>query len=898
MADRVMEAEDLVERITGEALKESGSGDLSKVLVILPNKRPAYYITGMLAEKLGRAFFPPRVLSIAEFIECEMLEVRPGSVPASQMDEIWLLYRAIRENGLFEGFDFHKFYFWGLKIASVLSELEMEDVPDGKLKNLPTENIPKEAKNVISRLGEIKAGFRKALEQHGFHTPALGYRVVSETPADTIAGGWDKIILAGFYKSTRLEQKVLDLLRGQKKTLEIKRKAETAWKTGNISIHSAFDIHSQVKTIGEILKGLQKDFSSTAVVMPQPDALVPVLWNVLEDLDCPYNVTMGYPLKRTPVFTFLNELMKLQETKTDDGYYARSYLSVLLHPYLKNASKDAKPEEMRMLAQSVEARLTAQNRAFVKLEEIESEFPLLKGINTLAARELESVRTAAGLSRAFSGILSFITKYSFAGDYPFSEEFLECVFRVLEELSSALCKDEPMKKEDLFNLFRYHVDNTRIPFSGIPLKGLQVMGLLETRNLNFRRVIVMDVQEGILPSVSKIDPILPESVRAFLGLPLCKDREEVTRRHFMDLVNSATEAHLVYSEQDRDIRSRFIEEIIWEKQKKEKAGKRVYKKDGEFIALARFSTEIKSSSFEPVPKTPGITEELRAMEYSPTKINSYLNCPAQFYFRYILRLEEKEQMAEDPDASQIGRGVHEILSDLFGSFKGRPYSGAREEMNGMLGETAEKVVEKQFGHLKGNIYLIKEIIKFRLKYLLKKHEELGDFTVLDTEKELKAELGGIGQEPGRVRLHGIIDRIDDRQGEIFIVDYKTGQGAHPDKRKKIEAVPEGRAAIRDFVKSFQLPVYVYLFRHGGSREVSYEKINAAFYNMKEMEESRIFGDKIAYCKGRNREQVMEEVFLPMLRALVSEMLDPDVPFEADKGDKDVCKYCSFSGFCA
>lgn len=896
MVDKVKVTENMVEEILKEVLKAGSGADFSKVLVLLPNRRPSYYLHNSLSQSLGKSFFPPLVLSITDFIEYIIKQIKPASVPVGKLDEIWLLYKLLKGLNLFGEFDFHRFYFWGEKITSVLDELEMEDVPFNKLKNLPSENIPSEARKVISRIGEIKTAFRKTLEEHNFHTGSMAYRIVSEFLGDSIVKGWEKIIIAGFYRSTKLEQKILDFICKQEKTVNIKRKEMYVWNTDRISIHNTFDVHSQVKAAGDIIRSLN-DFSSVALVMPQPDALVPVLWNILEDLGCPYNVTMGYPLKRTPVFTFLNELMKLQETMTADGYYAKSYLSVLLHPYVKNAAKDIAREDLRMLIQSVDAKLTEENRSFVKLEEIELEFPLLKSINTLVARTLEGVVTTGGLSQAFSEILSFVTKYSFVRDYPFTEEFLECVFRILDELSEVLCRDESMKKEDLFNLFRYHADNTRIPFSGIPLSGLQIMGLLETRNLKFKKVIIMDVQEGVLPSVSKADPLLPESVRDYLGLPLCKDREDVTRRHFMDLVNSAGEAHLIYSEHDRDIKSRFIEEIIWEKQKKDKTAIHRYKKDGEFISLTRFETKINAVSFIPVIKTPEIIEELLVREYSPSSINSYLGCPAQFYFKYVLGLKEKEEMSEDPDSSQIGTCVHSILKILFSRFKEKPYNEIYGVLKNMLEETVEEEVQNKFGHLKGNIYLIKEIIKFRLKYMLERQQELGDFTVFDMEKELKAELEGIACKSDKIRLKGIIDRIDCRQGEIFIVDYKTGEGKHPHMRKKFSGTLTDRKEIKDFVKSFQLPVYAYLVK-SNYKEYTYDNIDAAFYNMKNMEEKRIFSKDAYYSKERSRTQVMEEIFLPFLRTVISEILNPNFPFEADKDDKDNCKYCVFSSFCA
>lgn len=896
------ETDNVIQEVVLEILKNGKGSDFSDILVLFPNKRPSYYLLNSFSEKMKTPFFPPRICSITEFFENLIWQLRPGFAPISQLDAVWLLYETLKEMGLFTGFNFHRFYFWGIRILSVLSELETEDVPDNKLKNLPIERIPDEIKKVITKLGQVRTNFRKVLEEKGFYTTAIACRIVAESPDKSMLEPWRKIIVAGFFKNTVTEQRLLDFIAGSGKAVQISREENNVWNTERITIHAAFDTHSQIKRIGEILKE-KSGYSSTAVVMPRPDALIPLLWNVMEDIDTQYNITMGYPMRRTSLFTFLDGIMKLQETKTAEGYYAKSYLSVLLHPYVKNISAKISAEDMRETIRDAERWLVEKNaKPFIKLEEIEKQFPVLREINGLLAGRIENINTPEGLAAGFLEILSFIVNYSLVKDYPFSEEILDGMFRVFDELSASLCKSEKMEKENLFDLFRYHVDTIRIPFRGIPLGGLQVMGLLETRNLRFDRVVIMDVQEGVLPDESRIDPILPESVREFLGLPKCKDREEIFRRYFMDIVNTAKEAHLIYCEHDRDTRSRFVEEIIWEKQKKAKQEEGRFKQDSEFIKPVSERAEIQASGFKPVEKTSEVIKELERMTFSPSKIDAYLKCPAKFYFSYILGLEEKKEIEEDPDSGSIGRCVHSVLKRLFDPFTDKTVSaGVLKAIEGMLEKVVEEETEKMYGNVRGNNYLISEIIKFRLSYLLKKHRNIGEFVLKGTEKELYAEFDGIKNSAGKVTIHGIIDRIDARQDGMMIVDYKTGSGKYPNRQKKFDVtLLNNRETIKEMVKSFQLPVYVYLVKKnaGDNSELDYGKINAAYFNMSDMDEVQLFGD-VPYCRKLTREEVMEKTFLPLLRTIISEIFNPQVPFEAaDKDDEESCKYCPFGSFCA
>ena len=233
------------------------------------------------------------------------------------------------------------------------------------------------------------------------------------------------------------------------------------------------------------------------------------------------------------VYALLNLFINLQEKKIGDAYYRQDYLALLMHPYIKNIRHTLEPIHTRILIHSVEEVLLSQSKTFVELNEIEErleifdraaqmarrEVPLQNFKDALAAihesfvRKTAGIKTLAQLGNRFEEILTFLLRHSPAARYPFSGEFFQSFFLLLDKIKNSLLKDEEFKEsKDLFDLFRHIAGEERISFQGIPIKGLQILGLLETRGLNFDCVFLLDANEGILPSVESSDSLDRKSV--------------------------------------------------------------------------------------------------------------------------------------------------------------------------------------------------------------------------------------------------------------------------------------------------------------------------------------------------------------------------------------------------
>jgi len=425
----------------------------------------------------------------------------------------------------------------------------------------------------------------------------------------------------------------------------------------------------------------------------------------------------------------------------------------------------------------------------------------------------------------------------------------------------------------------------RISFQGLPLKGLQILGLLETRSLNFDCVFLLDANEGVLPSGESFDSLLPLPVRAALGLPLHYRNEEIYRYHFQHLVSSTRRAHIFYRQTEKDFRSRFVEKLVWERERD--AGQR-----GVLPAEpVELNVSLRPSPGFEVAKSPEVLEVLGEMSFSPSGLNSYLRCPAQFYFSRVLRLEERSRMSGEQDPAKVGLVLHQVLERLYRPLAGKGIVGKREyaRLEKSLPLVMDAVFAETFGELRGESYLLKEMALNHLKrYLLKEKQRFIDkISIISIEEPLSCSLE---LDDGTVvRLTGRADRIDRYGEEYMIVDYKSGRDLSRHSFKAFEEVFLSREEMKEKIKSFQLPFYAFLYQR--TRSLPPGKINSRLISLRTVREETLFGREI------DRRKVLEDVFLPTLRNLIREILNPEVPFGRDDRSEESCQYCSFLTFC-
>jgi len=425
------------------------------------------------------------------------------------------------------------------------------------------------------------------------------------------------------------------------------------------------------------------------------------------------------------------------------------------------------------------------------------------------------------------------------------------------------------------------LENEIISFSGSPLKGLQILGMFETRSLNFENVIIMNGNESQLPKLHIHEPLIPHDIIVSLGLDTIEKEEEIQHYLFKRIISVAKNVHLIYEENSEKERSRFIEEIIWQRQKKEKTF------TIKPIPQVSFSTEVLLTKRE-IKKTKEMIELLKRRIYSASSIDTYLRCPLQFYYKYVLGFEEKAELPGDIEGKEVGIFIHQLLKDVFAKFINRKPQ-INEEFSRKFPEILTEKFETFFSkRMRPDLFMLEKVLYSRLKGFLafertSKERRVQKILYLEKQFKEKIELCGITFDFTYIVDRG--DKLED--GSVLILDYKTGADTpKPQQTDKLEKMKFKRESIRDQIRSFQLPLYYYFEK----KKYEEETLNAALYNLRSLKLSYL------YNKKRNEEKLMQ-ICLNALDFILHEILDPGKTFMADPANERNCKYCPFFYLC-
>lgn len=925
--------------------------DYSGTMVVFPGRRPSHFLRKALAEKVGGCFVPPAVVSMDEFIDRVYNHVNSDIHISSgrkleAIDAVSILYdihrSAVDPLGGKGFMTLDSFFPIGLKIYGDLEELFIEDVPVQKVKDIQPfadEAIPEQTLKRLQSLAFFYERFYQRTGQEGYSTRSMRYRTTADRLGDIreqALGKFNKIIFAGFFILTGAEKRLFRRLSelnnaffifqggpGMRETLKkigvdallsengFENESENFGPPPDITFYSSPDTHGQVYALGNIIDSIVTKEGGvpdekTAIVLPTSETLFPLLRQGIAGLDeSDYNVSMGYPLHRTPLFGLLNNLMELITSMQGDRYYVPDYLKFILHPYIKNIYYQGSAEVTRIMFHSLEEGLLKNSsRPFLSLPELEEdrliEHIYGKMTGTIGKAELighlrsihrntigmfSKFRSVGDFSEKCSALLAYIFNESTASLHPLFRPFSESFIRALDIISRSLMKDMAFAETTgYFTFFRKYVMTCHTPFEGTPVRGLQVLGLLETRNLTFDRVCILDVNEDVLPATNREETFLPFKARKVLGLSTYRDRDILAAHYFDALVAGSSSVHIFFVENDRQERSRFVERLIWDRQK----AKGSYDEKG-YVRTVQYDVTLTNNNPEAVAKTPEVARFLRDFTYSATSLDKYLHCPLSFYYSYVLNLDRKEEISGEIERSDIGKLVHRVLASYFSKKQGHQLR--ESDINTReLSSLVDSVFEKEYGGtLTGSIYLVKRQVDSHLKQLLRKYYlpliKKNSVTIVETERNLSCVFEGF-------RLQGRLDSVERRNEKIMVIDYKTGSNQRNLKidLDRIDAADRGTWA--ESIGSLQLPVYLKLYAEAAAADIKHLDAMYLMLGISDISsniELKLIGDDDPH-----------EVFTLMqeiLSGLLREIADPHVPFAAATERKKTCPYCDFRFIC-
>ena len=914
---------------------ESSTNDFSSSIVVFPGKRPAHFVRKALAERIGGSFIPPHIFSIDSFIEYLVTE-KLGLFfkQLDNFDAVALLFgihTSIAEHLGGEHFNsIDRFIGLGLKLYTELEELVMADVSVRRVKEA-METAPL---GRVQALPEYFERFYAVVEEKGYFTRSLNYRKAAAQIESIDLSSHQRILFAGFYAYTALEQRILSSLLRRENSMFIAQQgpglqnhvqalgidAEIAEFPNTppapaCHFYKASDTHGQVFAVSQKVKTMLASDApineKTAIILPTADALFPVVHQTLPLLpQDQYNIALGYPLQRTPLFGFLSNLMDLGAGARNGDVPAPEYTTFVLHPYTKNIRFGQRSDVTRVLFHAIETHLAeTQSRMFVSLEALEKNNTLLEGvcrsltpsgidvslgdlqnhlrtIHDQTIRKFLNPRSLGDFAARAVEILQYIYKQSTATRHrffhPYAQRFIEFFESVRMSLLASHRFSDPAS---YFAFMRNAVASEEVPFSGTPLVGLQVLGLLETRNLSFDTVFLLNATDDVIPGTRGNDVLLPQPLREKLGLETYRHRERLIEYYFSILLAGARTVHCYYTESGNHEKSRFLEKLLWEEQRKKQS---LDIKD--LIQVIRYNVQLSTAKPDAVEKTPAVLDHLRQFEYTATSLDTWLTCQLKFYYAHVLKLSEKDEVNDDIDQLEVGSFVHNVLTAFFKKTVGSALTAADLDL-GRLRQLIDTLYAEKYGtDLVGPSYLVKQQLVRQLESFITRYQK----PKIDQEAvRLEGLEEAITVNTGGYSFTGRIDRIERRGDRHVILDYKTGRDDSHVRINIDKLIAEDPTTWRSAVGSFQLPMYMLLYSE--ARKVPMASILPAYLFLGR---NQITPDIETGIGGKNHSAVdVYEAVRPVLFGTIKDILDPSKRFEPTEELHKACSQCPYQAIC-
>ena len=643
----------------------------------------------------------------------------------------------------------------------------------------------------------------------------------------------------------------------------------------NIQIIGASKNTTQIKYAGEILENFT-DFKNTALILAD-ETLLPITLNSLPKNINAINITMGYPLKDIPTTSLLFSIFqlfvsqeKLQKTIVNE-FYHKDVVRFLKHQSVYKLLSD----KNSALVDNFTEEIGKENLIFISKAQIES--ILIDTIASVKSGISAIFNSYTTINEFLDRILNLIALLK-EDVTTLEKEYLFRFYTAFTQLKTLQTEYEYFTDlKTLFLFFKQLISSETLSFQGEPLRGLQLMGMLETRVLDFENIILTSTNEGVLPASSQQNSFIPFDVKIEFGLPTFKEKDAIFSYHFFRLLQRAKNVFILYNT-EHDVfgsgeKSRFVTQL------------EMMRDD---IIYKNISPKVipSKTALKEIPKKKVTFERLKELAekgISPSALTNYLYNPVSFYKQKILKIKEFDDVEETVAFNTLGTVVHEVLDELYTPFVGRFLS---EDNVSNMEKEANNLVKKHFkiqfknGDIStGKNRLISEVAnRFVSNFLSKEKELLKDkknkLKIIATEENLSAEITIEGID-FPVKLHGQVDRVDELNGVLRIIDYKTGMVSSANLR-----VPEFEN-LRDekHLKAIQVLLYAYLFTK--SKNYSFtQPLEAGIYSFKNLNSGFL---PIDFALPRKKPETnitpekLEE-FITELKIYIKEIYNPEIDF--------------------
>lgn len=930
--------------------------NVEKLCIILPNKRGSLFLKHYLGQTFGKTIWLPVIIS-AEDLIAEL----SGLKCIDEIDLMCHLYESYKTCYGPKAEPFDSFAKWGQLILQDFNEIDRyladseqlyENLKDIKVIenwSLGEENLSEFQINYLefmNSLGAIYKHFSAFLLTNQWAYQGLAYKeAVNHLKKSIYPDQFEKILFCGFNALNAAELKIFNYLYTQKK-------AEILWDTDeyylnnhdheaghflrkNFSIFQQkeppfieknflnkknIEIISVPKQIGQaqvVKQTVQKyidqgiPLDKVAIVLANEKLLWPVLQQLPEQVEY-VNVTMEYPLRYTSSYALIDSLLQIQlnyfkQNKKQKHLYYKDLTALLKQPLFNTFLKANKCNAD--INQTINS-IVKKNISFITRKHLIDLFAGESELILPLLYESENIQTLCKtLLQCLTSLQDHFSNDRSSNLASLELEYLEIFINNLNRLSEVLRKYEHFNDIRSFKqLFNQVVGNSTAPFIGEPLKGLQIMGVLETRTLDFEHLILINVNEAVLPSGKSINSFIPNDLKRAFGLPLYLEKDAIYSYHFYRLLQRAEDITITYdSETDtfgKGEKSRFITQLQLELTRYSGSVEITEKAASANALPAGFKNNINvqknEKTLELIRKKAFSNEQFSGL--SPSSFIVFSDCSLKFYFRYGGGLKGIKEVEESAEANTFGSILHLSLENIYKDLIGKNVGHSDIKQKSNLTEvTVKKAFKENFDtdDLSGKTLLQYEVIKVYVDKLIKSDADWAlqldkqklTLNIKELEKEFSAQINAnINGELKTIYIKGKADRIDQFGQTIRVIDYKNSIKS-ADKFTFTNF--ENLFTRSDYNKQFQLIMYALLLHK--NNYCLPEHILPGIIPFKE------FKNKPQYLYTKNKEllkftnEFLNE-FESHLITFIESIFNPEHPFE-QTGDKKICEYCDYNIIC-
>ena len=952
-------------KLVAADLYKHTEGNLAHTAVVFPNKRAGLFFNEYLAQESDSPIWSPAYVSISELFR----SLSPWEVgdPVKLVCELYKIFR--RETQSTETLD--DFYFWGEMLISDFDDADKNKVDTNKLfSNLQDlrnimddytfiddeqeeairqffQNFSIERRTALKErfislwdvLGNIYKGFRESLASQNIAYEGMMYRhVIEHLDVDKLP--YEKYVFVGFNVLNKVEHTLFTQLKDAGKAvfywdydefyMKENRQAVTH-EAGEFIRRNLRDFPSPLS--GELFKNLSKPKEvhyiasstenaqarylpqwirnnlttpekETAVVLCNEALLQPVLHSLPAEVKH-VNITMGFPLSQTPVYSFLIALLELHThgfNFKSGRYTFQSVITLLKHPYTRQLTGQA---------ELLEKELTRNNRFYPLPGELGKDefltrlFTPLSGNLNLCIRLSETLQQVAGIYQAnTSG-----TEDTDAFNQLYRESLFKA-YTTINRFRTLIEEDELTVQSETFRRLLVKVlSATNIPFHGEPAIGMQVMGVLETRNLDFRHLVLLSVNEGQLPKSGGDSSFIPYNLRKAFGMTTIEHKIAVYAYYFYRLLQRAERITLMYNTSSDGLNrgewSRFMLQFLIEWP---------HPITRQFLEAGQSP---QGTSPITVEKTPDVMRRMQSLfdvranpkaKFSPSALNYYLDCPLKFYYRYVAGLSAPDEVSAEIDSATFGSIFHYAAEHIYKDLTTHGKVINKEALETLLRnevklqDYVDTAFKKLFFNVPQNekpeyngIQLINSAVIARyLKQLLQNDLRYAPFTFIASEMEVDEPID-IQTPKGVIksRIGGIIDRMDSKDGTLRIVDYKTGGDADTPPHVESLFIPDKKRS--NYV--FQTFLYAAIMCR---KQPTMKIAPALLYIHRAATET--YSPVIQMGEPRKPKEAVEDFskyekeYRERLQGLLEEIFNPEKSFTQTE-IIEKCTYCDFKALC-